>query len=61
MQRDGYAIDSAHIDLLYYKVEQTTLRRDDAVGAVREATGVSFLALAGAALACGAAAAAPTP
>jgi hypothetical protein len=61
MQRDGYVIDPAAIELLYYKVEQAGLRRDDAVGAVEEATGVSILTLIAAGLTCGAAAAAPTP
>jgi hypothetical protein len=61
MQRAGYVFDPAMIELLYYKVEQATQRRDDAVGAVEEATGVSIVTLLAAGLTCGAAVAAPTP
>lgn len=61
MQRDGAVFDEAYIALLAYKVEQAKQRRDDAVGAVKEATGVSVLTLLGAGVACGAAAVAPTP
>jgi hypothetical protein len=61
MQRAGYVINPADIELLFYKVEQATLRRDDAVGAVEEATGVSIVTLLAAGFTCGAAVAAPTP
>lgn len=61
MQRDGYVWEPGTIELLYYKLDQAYMRRDDAVGAVEEATGVSILTLIGAGFACGAAAAAPTP
>ena len=61
MQRDGYYFDPGTIELLYYKLDQALKLRDDAVQDVEEATGVSVVTLLGAGLACGAAAAAPTP
>lgn len=61
MQRNGYEFDPATVELLYYKLDQAIELRDDAVGDVEEATGVSVITLLGAGLACGAAAAAPTP
>lgn len=61
MQREGYVWEPGTIELLYYKLDQAVMQRDDAVGAVEEATGVSILTLIAAGFACGAAAAAPTP
>lgn len=61
MQRQGYYVDPHDLDMAYYRLEVATERRDDAVTAVEEATGVSVITLVGAAFACGAAAAAPTP
>lgn len=61
LRRSGYWINPDAVALLELRVEIATERRDDAVGAVEEATGVSILTLIGAGLACGAAAAAPTP
>jgi hypothetical protein len=61
MQRDGYEYDPAALNLLFFQVDEAVRRRDNAIGAVKDATNTSYLALAGAALACGAAALAPTP
>lgn len=61
MQRQGYEIDPNELSLLMYKKEQALQRRDDAVGAVEEATGNSTLALLAAGVGCGAAALLPTP
>lgn len=61
LQRRGYYIDPASLELAYYRLDVATEARDAAVGAVEEATGVSILTLIGAGFACGAAAVAPTP
>jgi hypothetical protein len=61
MMRDGYEFDPDAVRLLEFRVELAEQRRNDAVGAVEEATGVSVLTLLGAGFACGAAIAAPTP
>jgi hypothetical protein len=61
MQQNGYVFEPATLQLMYYQLDQAVMRRDDAVGAVEEATGVSILTLIAAGFACGAAAAAPTP
>lgn len=61
MYDSGYPYDPNALALAQYRLEQATQRRDDAAGAVRDATGVSFTALIAAGLSCGAAAFMPTP
>jgi len=57
----GRHIGPDPLALLNYKQEMALQRRADAVDAVKDATGVSAVALLAAGLACGAAAVAPTP
>jgi hypothetical protein len=60
-QSAGTSVDPGVLEAYVLRRDLAIQRRDDAVGAVEDATGVSILTLIAAGVACGAAAVAPTP
>jgi hypothetical protein len=61
LRESGYYVSENDMDMAYYKIDVAVEARDAAKDDVHDATGVSWLALGGAAVACGASVLIPSP